>query len=375
MKKNINIALFFLIFISFAMSCSDMDEYKKFIEGGEVEYTGKIDSVVVFSGEERLMVTGLFMSDPKITNCRIYWNLRADSLDVPVVRTGGIDTLKQLIQLPENLYNFEIFTIDRLGNKSVPVNAIGSTYGPLYRTSISNRLLNSAIVNETGVVTMEWRSIDLTLGAIKTEVEYMDNNGQMNKKDVSVNENSTLLENYKLESEIKYSTLYVPEALCIDTFRTAVATVTAIVKIKMDKSGWSIVDLSSAHDDGANSAKNIMDGTDATRWHTKADGRGYPHHVTVGLGKEVTISQFAVWGTTVEQSAGTIDSRLPTTIRLEVSMDNVVWTDLGEFSLNNEKTGAQYIEVPPTQASYFRFTGLKGKDNNMVVGEIDVYVK
>lgn len=375
MKKNINVALFLLLFMSSVISCSDMDEYKKFIEGGEIEYTGKIDSVVVFSGEERLMVTGLFMSDPKITNCRIYWNLRADSIDVPVVRTGGVDTLKQLIQLPENLYNFEIFTIDRLGNKSVPVNAIGSTYGPLYRASISNRILNSATVNENGVVTMEWRTMDLTLGAFKTEVEYMDKSGQLNKVTVPVNEYSTLLENYKLESEIKYSTSYIPDALCIDTFRTERATVTAVVKIKMDKSGWSIADLSSAHDDGANSAKNIMDGTDATRWHTKADGRGYPHFVAVGLGKEVTISQFAVWGTTVEQSAGMIDSRLPTTIRLEVSKDNSAWTDLGEFNLNNEKLGAQFIEIPPTQASYFRFTGLKGNDKNMVVGEIDVYIK
>ena len=60
-------------------ACSGMDEYKYlYLKDGIKSYTGKIDSVKVYSGHERVMIEGLFMSDPKVTGCMIYWNSKMD---------------------------------------------------------------------------------------------------------------------------------------------------------------------------------------------------------------------------------------------------------------------------------------------------------
>ncbi len=41
-------------------SCSDEDEYLKYVEGGEISYTGKIDSLKVYPGLNRVRIEGLF---------------------------------------------------------------------------------------------------------------------------------------------------------------------------------------------------------------------------------------------------------------------------------------------------------------------------
>jgi len=223
MKALINkyLKICFLTFAVMLFSCSPMDEYKDITGKEEIQYTGKIDSVKIFSGDERLFITGLFISDPKIVNCRIFWNLKSDSIDIPIKRTDGVDTLKKEISLAENIYNFEIFTYDAAGNKSVPVSATGKTYGEQYEASISNRLALSANLDSDSIIIM-WRPIDLTLGPFATEVSYTTSDGKSTKKRVAVNETKTVLKNYKLDSEVSYSTLYLPEALCLDTFYTKV---------------------------------------------------------------------------------------------------------------------------------------------------------
>src|SRR5690606_17809370 len=114
--------------------------YKDFLKDGETSYTGKIDSLEVLSGRNRVNVKGLFISDPKISECRIYWNSGSDSISVPVTRTQNVDTLDVIIDnLPENIYSFEVRTFDALGNKSVAVSKIGTVYGNRYQTSLYNR--------------------------------------------------------------------------------------------------------------------------------------------------------------------------------------------------------------------------------------------
>jgi hypothetical protein len=89
-------------------SCTSGDEYRKFTEGGAISYTGKIDSLKLLPGRNRLEVQGLILSDPKVKELRIYWNNKKDSAVVPIVRTSGIDAVTKIIDnLEENIYNFE----------------------------------------------------------------------------------------------------------------------------------------------------------------------------------------------------------------------------------------------------------------------------
>ena len=43
-------------------SCSDEDEYLKYVEGGEISYTGKIDSLKVYPGLNRVKIEGSIYS-------------------------------------------------------------------------------------------------------------------------------------------------------------------------------------------------------------------------------------------------------------------------------------------------------------------------
>src|SRR5690242_4212384 len=116
------------------MACSKMDDYKsKYTQGGPITYAGKMDSVQIFSGRNRVKVTGLFTSDPNIVKYRVFWNSRQDSVEVAVKRTAGVDTASLIVaNLPEGVQSFEIRTYDNAGNSSVPVYMSASVYGDLY---------------------------------------------------------------------------------------------------------------------------------------------------------------------------------------------------------------------------------------------------
>lgn len=76
-KKTTCYGLLLLLFIIGA--CSKIDDYRsKFMAGGSITYTGKMDSVYIFSGRNRAKVTGLFTSDPNIAKYRVFWNSRQD---------------------------------------------------------------------------------------------------------------------------------------------------------------------------------------------------------------------------------------------------------------------------------------------------------
>lgn len=229
MKRVLNTLLSKLILLSvialYISSCSKSDEYKKYMEDGEIVYTGKIDSVTVYSGHERVFVTGLFIADPKIVKLRAYWNNKKDSAEVLIERTGGVDTLKLEIPIEEGVHNFEFVTYDALGNKSLSVYKTGTSYGNRYLTGLINRPLNSAdyFAGDRNT-TIHWGGIDLTSGALFTEVEYRNESGELVTQRDSIHLSETVLENYMPGEELRYRTLFLPDTLSIDTFYTNYVT-------------------------------------------------------------------------------------------------------------------------------------------------------
>ena len=171
-----------------AFSCTDMDEYRKISGDEEIVYPGKIEQVVVNTGHERVIVNGICRSDPKIVSCRIYWDLGTRYEEVPVDMSGGAFRIEKEITLPENTYNFDIYTYDAAGNRSVPVNVSSKTYGEQYEASLTNRLVKSF-----------------------EQVELL----------VPIGEMTTVLEDYDMVSEVEYTTFYRPDTLCVDVFRSA----------------------------------------------------------------------------------------------------------------------------------------------------------
>ena len=66
--RNILVTAFAMAIIVLIHSCaSSADDYLKFTEGGAISYTGKIDSLKIFSGRDRIKIEGLIVWDPKVS--------------------------------------------------------------------------------------------------------------------------------------------------------------------------------------------------------------------------------------------------------------------------------------------------------------------
>ncbi|WP_212006468.1 DUF4998 domain-containing protein [Chitinophaga sp. HK235] len=215
-------------------ACTKMDDtYKQFLEGGEIIYTGRVDSLKVFPGKNRVLLSWYLVSDPKITKCRVFWNQRTDSAEVAVKRTGGVDTVKLLLdKLPENIYTFQVYTYDNAGHSSVKEEAIGNVYGDAYTATLSNRPVRSAKYDATKKETTIWW-FGVNNQVVKVEVVYTNTAGVQTTltqmadsvpalpRDPMEFRASLKLPGYQAGTPFKYRTAYKPVKIAIDTFYTA----------------------------------------------------------------------------------------------------------------------------------------------------------
>ena len=203
--------------------CTGMDEYLKISGDKEIVYPGKIADVVAHSGNGRVVIEGYCYSDPKITSCRIYWNLGAEYVELPVDMSSAPFHVEKEIPLEENTYNFDIYTYDAQGNRSIPVNVSSESYGDDYIASLRNRLIKSFSYSGT-TGTIEWYNMDTTLGPFESEVSYRTTAGVTATVTVSISETSTTLENYD-GSPVRYITRFRPDETCVDVFVSEPVTV------------------------------------------------------------------------------------------------------------------------------------------------------
>ena len=247
---------FFLILAGCFTSCSKQDAtYSDFLKKGEIVYNGKPDQLQVLSGNNRVQLQWYIVSDPKITKAKIFWNNPArvegtqpipgertggrDSVEITIQRSSGTDSVQALIdRLKEGIYTFEVFMYDNAGHSSVKSEVIGNVYGDTYQNSISNRPLNTAILDTTGGksdVYLEWFGV--AQQAVKIDLKYTDVSGTSKTIRIQKVVNPTdprrdmlwetldTLWDYKEGELFTYRTGYLPESNSIDTFYTDYATV------------------------------------------------------------------------------------------------------------------------------------------------------
>jgi len=225
MKKNINIVLILFVLAATIVSCSKWDDYKKYTANGETTYTGKLDSVKIYSGRLRVKVTGLLPADPKIARCKITWNDGKDSAVYTITKGAGIDSFNKIIAVPEGVSSFKIQTFDATGNGSLIVNATGTAYGPKYESGLANRPVARAELLTNGNAEVTWDSFDTTSGAKATVISYTTTTNTTASVTVPVSQAVTTLPNFKGGTSISLITKYLPVPTAIDTFYAAAQTV------------------------------------------------------------------------------------------------------------------------------------------------------
>ncbi|MGC4232426.1 MAG: DUF4998 domain-containing protein [Niabella sp.] len=219
--KNIQSLILLLLTTAILFSCSKWDDFKKYIASGEIIYTGKMDSVKVYSGKERVMLYGLLKADPKIDKVVISWDNGADSVVYNYTKQyAAVDTFIRTFPVSEGVKSFKVVTSDAEGNKSVDVYAVGTSYGENFRRRLANRNILSLDFNDAGT-TVNWDVMDAATGPEYTELLYTDGSGTEKRVTAPVSEASTFLEGLTVSTIIRYRTVFKPDATAIDTFMTA----------------------------------------------------------------------------------------------------------------------------------------------------------
>lgn len=222
---NYTINAILVMVIAILITCSKEDDYTRLLNGKEVVYSGKADSVVVHSGRNRIAISWFLLSDPKITKTVIYWNNSKDSLVVPITRTAGVDSISVIIpNLKIGVYNFVIYTYDKVNNRSVPVYATGRVFGSDYEKSLINRSVNSAYrwTNEVPMF-IAWGKLDNNNVAVGAKIMYKDSNGKPYTEAVSFKSSSDtsmliLPKNVNPGAVVEFITMIKPDKLALDTF-------------------------------------------------------------------------------------------------------------------------------------------------------------
>lgn len=205
-------------------ACDKADQaYKDYAPGGEITYPGKADSLKVNPGRERIELTWLLKTDPRIVKCRIYWNRKADSADVTVTRTSGADTIRHtLTGMAEGPYAFEVYTYNAQGSRSIKAETNGDVYGSFYESGLKNRGLKSAVISG-GNAKLEWDESDPRSPAV--ELWYNNAAGEKQTRRIPASEKTTVVTGIPQTGTMEFKTLYLPVVNAIDTFATTAVKV------------------------------------------------------------------------------------------------------------------------------------------------------
>jgi hypothetical protein len=240
-------------------ACRKMDDYKdKYLSEGNITYAGKIDSVKAHPGDGRIMLSGLLIADPKITELRIYWNNHADSFKLPITRTPNVDTVRAILsKMEEGVKTFTLVTLDKYGNRSVEVPITGRVYGDVYKSLLLNRTIKDGLFAGDSV-SLEWNVLDVSTGALGCELQYTDKANKLQKLFIKRTDTKTVLNNYQYGTKFSYRTLFLPDSLAIDTFYSKYQDVE--VKADVTNIYFKNAGPGFANSDGGNG-----------RWQTPAD--------------------------------------------------------------------------------------------------------
>ncbi|MBZ4190722.1 DUF4998 domain-containing protein [Niabella beijingensis] len=359
----------FLYILLIALGCSKMDDsYKNLIEPGGRVYVEKAKAVVR-PGYKKVEIVWPRASDPNVSSAKVYWNNYSDSVSINI--SPGEDTVHVPVTgLQEQFYTFIVKTFDKNGNSSVPVEVNGRAYGDTYLAALTNRFISSAAV-WAGILTINWGAAAVYNGEVGLQLIYKDTTGVQQKLFISNTQTASVISDFAADTRFEYRSLFLADSNAVDTIYKAYSLVS---DIKLDKTKWSVVAFSDQHDEPGGGAAAVIDGTFTTRWHTQANPTAapYPHWVIVDMKSEHSFTRFGVERTNKDAPAG--DPRGPNTFQVQISKDNITWTDLGIFNFNRLADGEQFFPITSTATGrYFKFTGLTGEGPYMVLGEISAY--
>ncbi|HHU96357.1 MAG TPA: hypothetical protein GXX67_03720 [Petrimonas sp.] len=370
--KTINKLLLIILSVSVLYSCEDfMDIHKDFIEGGEIIYAPKPDSVSFIAGKNRIQFRGWMYNAVNVKTLNILWNSGADSVSVPVSFNTGMDSIQVILpNMPEKSYTFNIYSVDNFGHRSLAVTDFGSSYGEFYESSLSNRRVKSlGLTDKEG--TIEWFSAPE--GLVFNEIRYLQNNGETTIVRMPADEYVTVLDpSPAANSEFEHRSLYIPEEESVDTFYTEWEKHLELfpATYMYDRSDWRVLQVSDEKASDGGGMHTLIDGNLGTFWHSQwGPDLPLPHWAIIDMASPKKIAYFDIY-----RRRGNTDAK---TVQLFVSNtddpDSPDWVEIGEGVF----TSGDKLTIEATSTFQGRYLKLYLPDSNRApftsIAEVYVY--
>lgn len=295
-------AIITFVFLFSNVSCEDVNSiHQKYYDEGEDIYTGVVDSLKAYVGFEKVRFEWELSADPRITNVVVYWNQRADSVVIDVLRkqSGRLLMTHDLIT-EEGNYIYEFITKDDFGHFSLPVESVVEVLGGFYVESLRSRGVTSIEKKIDGSMLIKWDAI------ASKEIQYVTIKYKVNGKERSIrvenDKEETILDEVNTGDVINIITTYLPENAFEEFNSLPKEYIMPKLEREINKGNFSIVAL--AGDNISVQSNNrdlsrIWDGglRDPQILHTKVNDENFkfPHFFTFDMGVLAEISRFRLW--------------------------------------------------------------------------------
>lgn len=205
-----------MVFALVAVSCNKMDStYSQYLEDGNINYTQRVDSVMAYSGRNRVLLTWDPINDPRVSKVKISWSPEIPAVEVPI--TSPDDTLSYIEGLTEGNYTFNLQTYGQEGNHSVKTEVVGFVYDKVYESGLILRSVSSMSVVGT-TLTLSFRSIEGVSGYHAQEVVYTSAvDGQEKTATLEGTESELTITDFSGET-FTHRSVYLPQTLSPDFF-------------------------------------------------------------------------------------------------------------------------------------------------------------
>jgi hypothetical protein len=208
--------------------CNKMDStYEEFLKTGPIIYAQRLDSVKVYPGRNRVLITWLPIRDPRVSKLKIVWAGQTAPKELAI--TSVKDTSALVDGLPEGNYVFEFYTADDSGHSSIKTEALGITYDTLYERGLTLRGVST--MNRNGAVAnISFRSVLGVEAYHHQEVTYTSaTNGQLKTVEVSGGQSDLSINDFSGTS-FMHRSVYKPQPLSPDFFYSPSMQVALISK-------------------------------------------------------------------------------------------------------------------------------------------------
>lgn len=198
--KNTIIKLAGLSILSLAMAgCYSIDDtQKEWTDKGEKIYVGKIDSMYVRSGMNRVEIVGNSKYLRTAVRCTVKYDETTLEYNLSdVIQSDG--KVRMMIDgLEGGSYYFDVLTYDADGNTSVPSRVYGVAYGEMDIMSAAPKRVTGLIIKPNGSIDVTWNSAEVTYYTVSWE----DEDGKMQEMTIEDSPEITNLKSWKKGGKI-----------------------------------------------------------------------------------------------------------------------------------------------------------------------------